>query len=99
MRLRIGLEMGSKLISVVGIEGEKIGMSSTWLGSPSIASLVIRSLGFSRCPPKEFDLRRFLRDPFLRGFELYSLEGLLFNVLPKSASKRSSLIPKEDSKG
>jgi hypothetical protein len=30
----------------------------------------------------------------LRGFELYSLEGLLrkFNVLPKSALKRSCLI-------
>jgi hypothetical protein len=39
----MGLEMGSKLISVVGIEGEKTGLASTWLGSPYMASLVIPS--------------------------------------------------------
>jgi hypothetical protein len=52
---------------------------------------------------KEFDLIRFLRDPFLRGFELYSLEGLLcgrkFKLFLKSASKRSFLVLKGISKG
>ena len=95
--------MGSKLISVVGIGGEKIGLASTWLGSPSMASLVLPSLGFSRCSPLEFDLGCFLRDPFLRGFELYSLDGLLcsrkFKLFPKSALKRSSLISIGISKG
>ena len=69
--------MGSKLISVVGIEEEKMGLASKRLGSPSMTSLVIPFLGVSRCSPLEFDLGRFLRDPFLRGFELYSLGGLL----------------------
>ena len=49
----MGLEMGSKLISVLGIEGEKIGLASTWFGSPTMASLVIPSLGFSQCPTWE----------------------------------------------
>ena len=88
--------MGLNETSNVGIEGEKIGIASRWLGSPSRASLVIASLSFSRCSPKEFDLGCFLRDPFLRGFELYLIEGLLssrkFKLFPKSVSKRSSLI-------
>ena len=58
MRLRrksirgiIEVEDGSKLISVVSIEGEKIGLASMWLGSPYMASLALPSLGFSRCFP------------------------------------------------
>ena len=72
----MGLEMATVGTSNVGIEGERIVMASRWLGSP-IASLDTPPLNFSRYPPKGFDLRHFLRNHFLRGFELYSREGLL----------------------
>ena len=84
----MGLEMALDETSNGGIEGERIGMASKWLGSPSIASLDMPPLIFFKYPPNGIDLRRYLRDPFLRGFELYSLEGLLcsrkFKLFPKS---------------
>jgi hypothetical protein len=67
--------MGLDKISNVGIEGERIGVASRWLGSPSMASLDMSSLNSSQCPIWEY--RCFLRGLFLRGFKLYSLEGLL----------------------
>ena len=73
MGLKIGLNESSK----VGVEGEKMRLSSKWLRSPSIASLKMPSLTLSRCPSKGLDLRCFLRDPFLGRFRLYALKGLL----------------------
>ena len=106
---RMGWEMGLDETTNMGIEGEKIGLASRWLGPPSMTSLDMPPLSFSRCPPKGFDLRRFLRDPFLRGFELYSLKGLLWNckfkLFPKSTKqdhphkkfqKVEFLLPLED---
>jgi hypothetical protein len=49
----MGSKIGSKLISVVGIEGEKIAVTSKWLDSLSMASLVIPSLSSSQCPTWE----------------------------------------------
>jgi len=39
--------MGSDETSTVGIKGERIGMASTWLGSPSMGSLDTPFLDFS----------------------------------------------------
>jgi hypothetical protein len=41
------LKMGSDEISNVGIEGERIGVASKWLGSPSMESLDMLSLNSS----------------------------------------------------
>jgi hypothetical protein len=42
--------MGSEKISNVGIEEERIGLASKWLGSLSMASLNMSSLNSSLCP-------------------------------------------------
>jgi hypothetical protein len=42
------LKMGSDEISNVGIEGERIGVASKWLGSPSMESLDMLSLNYIR---------------------------------------------------
>ena len=76
----------------VGIEGEKMRLSSKWLRSPSIALLKMPSLSLSRCPSKGLDLRCFLRYPFLGRFRLYALKGLLL-------SRKFKLILKWISKG
>jgi hypothetical protein len=45
--------MGLNETSNMGIEGERIGMASKWLGSPSIDSLDKPSLNSSQCPTWE----------------------------------------------
>jgi hypothetical protein len=69
--------MGLNFISNVGIEWEKIGVDSRWLCSPSMASLDMPSLSFSKCLSKGLDLKSFQRDPFLKRYKLYVLNGLL----------------------
>ena len=53
MGLKIVLNESSK----VGVEGEKMRLSSKWLRSPSIASLKMQSSSLSRRPSKGLDLR------------------------------------------
>jgi hypothetical protein len=45
--------MGLNEASNVGIEGERIGIASRWLGSPYMGSLDIPSLNSSQCPTWE----------------------------------------------
>jgi hypothetical protein len=46
----MGCEMGSDKTSSVGIEGEKIGLTSKWLGSPSMVLLDMPPLNSFQYP-------------------------------------------------
>ena len=61
----------------MGIEGERIGLSSRWLCSPTMALLDLPSLSLSKYPSTGLDLECFLRGPFLRRFKLHALKDFL----------------------